>query len=149
MTDRALLEDLTRTVKEGFRTQSTQMLEFGERLVTLEEAHRNHERELYEFKGRMMRNSSRVKTVSENDLSQESRLADVTAWRAKMDADLTATKAVVETIEAKTDAQTQMLTTLTDDVATGLRKFFSHPLVIAIAAAAGSALLGWLKGGGH
>lgn len=60
VTERVLLEDLTRTVKEGFHKQETVMLEFGERLVRVEIRQKDLE-------DRMTRNSTRA--ASESDIN--------------------------------------------------------------------------------
>lgn len=79
------------------------------------------------------RNSSRVRGVSANDLSQEAKLGEFIAWRNNVEADLGATKSLATTavqmaeaiakktdaqsetiaaIESKTDEQTKMIATI-------------------------------------
>ncbi len=68
LTDRALLEDLIRTTKDGFRKQEDTMLEFGERLVRVEIRQKDLEE-------RMTRNSGGTRQLSETDAKHESAIA--------------------------------------------------------------------------
>ncbi len=113
---RAMRGDVEILVEDGRRT--------NQRLTRLEER-------FDELDGRVMRASSRVKSVSESDLSQEARLAETITWRTQADERLKA-------IEQKTDEQTRILvanTQLTDEIKSDLKSVLKHPAVQAFALA--------------
>jgi hypothetical protein len=95
------------------------------------------EERLDDFDGRLMRNSSRVKDVSENDLTHEAKLADVIVWREKVDAELQETKALI----VDNNAMTARIERAATDV-------LSSPRVKALSWALWLALAGWLASKG-
>lgn len=93
------------------------------------------------------RNSSRVRGVSDNDMAQEAKLAEVIVWRQNVTAELATTKAdakeakdIATRVESKTDAQTKILTTLESNAL----RLVKHPLVQAFLIALITFVTAWL-----
>lgn len=70
MTDRALLEDLARTVKEGFQKVDNSIFDLGERVVRVEVRQKDLEE-------RMARNSQRVGSESQVNAKQDAAIAQI------------------------------------------------------------------------
>lgn len=70
MTDRALLEDLARIVKEGFQKVDNSIFDLGERVVRVEVRQKDLEE-------RMARNSQRVGSESQVNAKQDAAIAQI------------------------------------------------------------------------
>lgn len=119
LTDRALLEDLARTSRETkaavARVEANQELSDGQIRVMQVDIHG-----LFEWKGtieeRLHNNSTRAKSASEVDLSQEAKLTDVILWRKSVDEKL-ANTATKEDLATVTTTQTAALVAKVDELA--------------------------------
>lgn len=104
--------------------------------------------EIQEWKGkvegtvmpRLDTHSIKVQQISDNDLSQQKDIADGIIKQTAFAAELEGFKKSLSSIEAKTDAQTAILTEL--------RKVAANPMVRRVAYALGAALLVYLKARG-
>lgn len=147
MTDRALLEDLARTVKAGFAKVDDSIFDLGERVVRVEIRQKDLEE-------RMGRNSQRVREPSQHDLEAKAEIAQERTAREAL-----AKK--VDSIETKTDGVAQALAKNNDatdaikkKIVDGVESFWKrHPkletaLVGLILAAVGVAYTA-LTHGGH
>ena len=130
MTDRKLLEDLTRVVKEGFASQADQLIQVNQRLVRVELRQDSVE-------DRLNANSMRARAPSEHDVETKMALQHETMAREALAKD-------VAEIKFETSAQTAMLTTLTYSAS----KVLANPMVRSIAVMLGTALLTWLASHG-
>jgi len=161
MTDRALLEDLARTMRAGFRR--VERIEIT--VSALGDNYQGMNLRMATMEGRVAKleypssippppapiTSVRVRDLIEShpsqmDLEHEAKLAmalvalaEEKAKREKLESE-SATKADLERVELKTDAQTQILQQLL--------KLTEKPVVKLIATAVGTAVLTWLTARG-
>lgn len=141
VTDRALLEDLTRTVKAGFANVETTLLDFGERLVRVEIRQKDLEEQRVLDN---IRNSQRVKEPSQHDLETAKALAQEVVARESLAKKVDGVEQKVVSIETKTDTQTEMLGRI-EKRATDI---LSSPKVKALGWALWLALGAWLASKG-
>lgn len=110
LTDRALLEDLTRVVKAHV-THVEERFDHADITLSavVKEGQRtkvrltNIEERVDAVEGRVGRTSSRVREGSEHDMSRDAKMADVIVWRNGVDTKLTALDTKITTAA---DAQT-------------------------------------------
>lgn len=145
MTDRALLEDLARTVKEGFQKVDNAIFDLGERVVRIEIRQKDLEE-------RVGRTSQRVREPSQHDLEAQAEIAKERAAREALAKKVDEQATKLDAIEAKTDAQTKMLETISTSVVDSVKGFWKrHPkletALVALLLAAAGAGLSWLSGG--
>lgn len=157
MTDRALLEDMSRTVKEGFVRQDARADSQDERLdnierqvdIAVQDGKDNNKRttvlevKIEEMQRRVDTASIRIKQPSQHDLEGQAALANEIMAREAL------AKEVSE-IKAETKVQTALLTTALDG-AKGLLK--EHPSIVVglvtLVTTALSVATAWLASKGH
>lgn len=148
--------ELTRTVKEGFARS-----EANDALIAVEVKRAQSDirglatkvSHLEEWRGavegtvmpRLDTHSIKVQRISDHDMEQESKIADMLVFQSHVDNRFTSQDKRLEVIEKKTDAQTVILT----DIRDGAKALFKNPKFLALIAAAYTALMYWLgKHGG-
>jgi len=171
MTDRALLEDMSRTVKEGFVRQDARADSQDERLdnierqvdIAVQDGKDNNKRttllevKIEEMQRRADTSSLRVKQPSQHDLEAQAALAQERAAREALaqkvdgvESKVVAVATKVDTLTTKTDVQTELLTDL-KKLGTGLLK--EHPTIasslIGLFVAAIGAATAWFAARGH
>lgn len=141
VTDRMVLDELTKVVREGFQSvdqrldqmetnldlQGGSVKDISLRMTRVEERVQRTE-------DRQNSNSMRARGASEVDMKHDAAIAGLVA-------DMAAVKTQVESIETKTDAQTEILT--------DLRKLAKNPLVVGFFTALITAATAWLAARGH
>lgn len=90
ITERQLLEDLSRSTKTSFETLTNLVLDFGQRVVALEQ--------------RANTSSDRAKSPSEHDLDAQAKIASEVIAREQLAAKVDGIAKVVATVAATTDA---------------------------------------------
>ena len=147
-----LLRSLQTTMQDGFASVEAEQQRQGSELVHLKaevhsiaNEHRLVRDRVLSLEQRSALASERVKGVSENDLAQEAKLADVIIWRKTVEDKVVAIESKTDSLVKSQATQTEMLATLVR----GAGKLFADPKFLALIAAIYSALMYWLgKHGG-
>lgn len=136
LTDRALLEDLSRVVKEGFKTQGERLDNIERQVdIAIEDNKQSNKRlttlevRLDESEKRADANSMFKRQASGVDLKHEAAIAEL---HTKVDA----VDKKVDTVDEKTDAQTVILKEMLE----AGKSIFKNPFVRALGVAIATAL---------
>ena len=136
ISDRALLEDVTRTA----RSIANEVSQLREEVVEVATQGRSMERRLLrveekvdELDGRMLRNSSRVQGTSQNDLKQDAAISNI----------ITTQEEHGKAIEKVSTALAEN-TVVTNEIKNVVTSALKHPAVIALGLAIVTFLTAWL-----
>jgi len=138
VTDRVLLEELTRSVKTGFQATNANIDSLHNEVGQVKQRIGSLETWRADQESRITRHSTRARDLSDHDMSQDAAIAEVLVRDERVEAACAETTALVKTNNAQTER-----------ILSAVGGLMQNPRVKALAWAISTALLAWLASKGY